>query len=428
MVSAGDGVILGRTTLKLGATRNLDVRVEYLPDGSYQRIPDPVTKGGRMAQLVLLAHDDISFRHGLSALGLNGEAMVQAVGDPCFSELNFFMLQHPRESLWLPSTGWKQVSEGNYFHKVSSARLKELENEAKASCNGEEVRVVGTLGTSHHPLPPTVKTEQVTRVGSTDLSVTAQDFDRVAASGGIRTSTPTDASVIVAGTAGPTAAHDPTVMVPDASQRLSPHPQTESSPNVQTQPPVVQTEACSSSHTQASSTAPVSSTPGTSGLPPSVGQGQLPPGTQTQPSSDPQPRVPLGNPMLVETPVSHVQTPVNQTPPPSSQVQQPVGQAPPPAGQVPLPAERVPPPPGGNIPPSWSSQVPMQSGGPVPMTAPGVVQAAHADGWGSMTELFSQGGWGTLTGPTQPYIFWREPSLWPGCPSSLSSCSASPSN
>ncbi len=84
MVSAGDGVILGRTTLKLGATRNLDVRVEYLPDGSYQRIPDPVTKGGRMAQLVLLAHDDISFRHGLSALELNGEAMVQAVGGTRF--------------------------------------------------------------------------------------------------------------------------------------------------------------------------------------------------------------------------------------------------------------------------------------------------------------------------------------------------------
>ena len=42
MVSAGDGVILGRTTLMIGATRDRDVRVEELPDGSYQKIPDPV--------------------------------------------------------------------------------------------------------------------------------------------------------------------------------------------------------------------------------------------------------------------------------------------------------------------------------------------------------------------------------------------------
>ena len=128
------------------------------------------------------------------------------------------------------------MSEGNFFYKVSSARLKELEDEARASRNREEVRVIGTVGTSHHPLPLPVKVEQVTRIAAADLSATAQDFVHGAASGRLRSSTPTfsggDASVIIAGTTGPTATHEPTVVVPDPSQRLSPHSQTESSSSV----------------------------------------------------------------------------------------------------------------------------------------------------------------------------------------------------
>ena len=85
MVSAGDGVILGPTTLKIGATRDLDVRVEELSNRLTQRIPDPTSKGGRLAQHILLAYDDVSYRHGLSAFGINGEALVRAVSDLYFS-------------------------------------------------------------------------------------------------------------------------------------------------------------------------------------------------------------------------------------------------------------------------------------------------------------------------------------------------------
>ena len=85
MVSVGDGVIEGRTTLKIGASRSQDVRVEKLPNGLTRSIPKPTTKGGRFAQHILLAHDDIGYRNGLSALKINGEALVQAVSRWSFS-------------------------------------------------------------------------------------------------------------------------------------------------------------------------------------------------------------------------------------------------------------------------------------------------------------------------------------------------------
>ena len=84
MVSVGDGVIQGQTTLRIGASRDLDVRVEELSNGLTRSIPEPTTKGGRLAQHILLAHDDVGYRNGLSAFKINGEALVQAV-----SELNF---------------------------------------------------------------------------------------------------------------------------------------------------------------------------------------------------------------------------------------------------------------------------------------------------------------------------------------------------
>ena len=84
MVSVGDGVIQGETTLRIGASRDLDVRVEELSNGLTRSIPEPTTKGGRLAQHILLAHDDVGYRNGLSAFKINGEALVQAV-----SELNF---------------------------------------------------------------------------------------------------------------------------------------------------------------------------------------------------------------------------------------------------------------------------------------------------------------------------------------------------
>ena len=85
MVSAGDGVIPGPTSLKIGASRDLDIRVEQLPNGLTQTIPEPTTKGGRLAQHILLAHDDVGYRNGLSAFRINGEALVRAVSEFSFS-------------------------------------------------------------------------------------------------------------------------------------------------------------------------------------------------------------------------------------------------------------------------------------------------------------------------------------------------------
>ena len=85
MVSVGDGVIEGKTTLIIGASRALDIRVEKLPNGLTRSIPKPTTKGGRLAQHILLAHDDVGYRNGLSALKINGEALVRAVSRWSFS-------------------------------------------------------------------------------------------------------------------------------------------------------------------------------------------------------------------------------------------------------------------------------------------------------------------------------------------------------
>ena len=85
MVSVGDGVIQGPTSLKIGASRDLDVRVEQLSNGVTQKIPEPTTKGGRLAQHILRAYDDVGYRNGLSAFKINGEALVQAVSELSFS-------------------------------------------------------------------------------------------------------------------------------------------------------------------------------------------------------------------------------------------------------------------------------------------------------------------------------------------------------
>ena len=85
MVSVGDGVIRSPTSLRIGASRDLDIRVEELSNGLTQSIPEPTTKGGRLAQHILLAHDDVGYRNGLSAFGINGEALVRAVSEFSFS-------------------------------------------------------------------------------------------------------------------------------------------------------------------------------------------------------------------------------------------------------------------------------------------------------------------------------------------------------
>ena len=90
MVSEGDGIISGETSLKIGATADLDARVEELEGGFLRRIPEPTSKGGRLAQHVLRAYDDIGYRNVLSALGINGEALMQAVSDSSFTQLSFF--------------------------------------------------------------------------------------------------------------------------------------------------------------------------------------------------------------------------------------------------------------------------------------------------------------------------------------------------
>ena len=273
MVSAGDGVIEGKTSLMIGASRAQDVRVEKLPNGLTRSIPKPTSKGGRLAQHILLAHDDVGYRNGLSALQLNGEALVQAVSGLIFSLIKPFLLQHPREGLWTPENGWKQISEEDCtFHVVSSSRLKELEDEARASRAREEVRVVGTVGTTH--LPFQVKQEEVTRMAGTDLSTTAQGFAQGLASGDNRSSTPNDASVIHTGTTGPAPPLGSTVVVD------------------QTQPPPLshETEPSSSSQTRPSNGQAAPSGPGASApprapvQPSSSSQAQNPPGVRAGPT------------------------------------------------------------------------------------------------------------------------------------------------
>ena len=90
MVSAGDGIISGPTSLKIGASLNLDVRVEELSGGLLRRIPEPTTKAGRLAQHILRAYDDVGYRNGLSAFGINGEALMRAVSDFFPAPIEFF--------------------------------------------------------------------------------------------------------------------------------------------------------------------------------------------------------------------------------------------------------------------------------------------------------------------------------------------------
>ena len=172
------------------------------------------------------------------------------------------------------------MSEGNCFYVVSSSRLKELEDEARASRAREEVRVVGSSGTTHRPLQLSVMLEEVTRVTGQDLSTTAQGFVQGLASGNNRASTPNsggDASVILAGTAGPVPSQGSTVVVQDQTQPPPPS-QTESSSSVQTRPPSGQ---AASSGPSAPAPLNVSVQPPSVPIPPpSSSQTQTPPGVQ----------------------------------------------------------------------------------------------------------------------------------------------------
>ena len=168
------------------------------------------------------------------------------------------------------------MSEGNCFYVVSSSRLKELEDEARASRDREEVRVVGSSGATHRPLQLSVKLEEVTRVAGQDLSATAQGFVQGLASGNNRASTPNsggDASVILAGTAGPVPSQGSTVVVQDQTQPPPPS-QTESSSSSQTRPP----------NGQAASSGPGAPAPPNAPVqPPASSQAQNPPGIQVGP-------------------------------------------------------------------------------------------------------------------------------------------------
>ena len=81
MVSVGDGIISEQTTLRIGSSPSEDIRVEELAGGILRRIPEPKTKSGRLAQHILRAYDDIGYRNMLSAMGINGEALVRAVSN-----------------------------------------------------------------------------------------------------------------------------------------------------------------------------------------------------------------------------------------------------------------------------------------------------------------------------------------------------------
>ena len=92
MVLSGDGVISDKTALMLGSSASLDVRVEVLTGGLLRRIPEPTTKTGRLAKMILKAYDDKTYCMGLSAMGINGEALLKAVSSSCLSWLTFFFL------------------------------------------------------------------------------------------------------------------------------------------------------------------------------------------------------------------------------------------------------------------------------------------------------------------------------------------------
>ena len=85
MVSVGDGIISDQTKLRIGSSAEFDIRVEELPGGFLRRIPEPTTKSGRLAQHILRAYDDIGYRNVLSALGINGEALMRAVSGSNFT-------------------------------------------------------------------------------------------------------------------------------------------------------------------------------------------------------------------------------------------------------------------------------------------------------------------------------------------------------
>ena len=85
MTPSGDGVISDETKLTLGPSADKDVRVEVLAGGRLRRIPEPTTEAGRLAQMILKAHDNKLYRMGMSAMNINGEALVAAVGSSCIS-------------------------------------------------------------------------------------------------------------------------------------------------------------------------------------------------------------------------------------------------------------------------------------------------------------------------------------------------------
>ena len=80
MVPDGDGVIAGPTELKLGASASDDRRSEVLTDGVIRRLPDPISKEGHFAQMILWAHDDPRYFGVLAAMDLDVAAILKAVG------------------------------------------------------------------------------------------------------------------------------------------------------------------------------------------------------------------------------------------------------------------------------------------------------------------------------------------------------------
>ena len=215
--------------------------------------------------------------------------------------------------------------------------------------------MIGTSGTTHRPLQLPVKVEEVTRVAGPDLSATAQDFVHGVASSNIRASTPTfsggDASVVIAGTAGPVPTRGSTVLIHDQSQQPPPHSQTESSSSVQTRPPSVQVQPSGHS-AQAPFNVPVQPPSTAPTPPPSSGQTQPPPGDQVD------------------------STPINQVPsPPGNQVDNSSN------NQVPsTPGNQMQPPVNNHVQPPPGTQVPPPSSSQVPTVATGATQATRAGG------------------------------------------------
>ena len=74
-----DGAVEGVNSLKIGHSVEDDVRSEVI-GGIKRRLPGASTDAGRLAEQVLMAHDDLATRNHLESIGIDIATVLIAVG------------------------------------------------------------------------------------------------------------------------------------------------------------------------------------------------------------------------------------------------------------------------------------------------------------------------------------------------------------